>query len=283
MPLIINTNIDSINAQRQLGGVNVQLSRKLQRLSSGFRINRASDDAAGFAIASDLETRIRGSRQAVSNTQDGIALLNVADGASQEIVKNLQRMRELTKQAANDTYDTAKRDLIKVELDQLKAEITRVANATEFNGVKLINGSTPTRFALQIGTGNDSTTTSVDVLDVASALGDLTASVGLSLGTTSIATNTLANELSSRIDAALTTVNSRLARLGAYTNRLEGVVSNLENYIENISSARSRIKDADIAAETAELTRLQILQQSTLSILSQANVGPQAALRLLQG
>lgn len=282
MPLVINTNINSLNAQRQLGNVNIQLSRSLQRLSSGFRINRAADDAAGLAISEELRSTIRGSQKAVQNAQDGIALLNVADGAIQEIVNSLQRMRELSKQAANDTYDTTKRNLIKVELDQLKSEITRIANSTVFNDVKLLNASTPTTFRLQIGAGNDSTTFSVDILDIASALGDITASVGLGIGTTSITTNTTANAFASQVDAALTTVNTRIATLGAFQNRLEGTVRNLESYIENTAAAESRIRDADVALETANLTRLQILQQATLSILSQANTGPQAALQLLQ-
>ena len=282
MPLIVNTNVQSINAQRQLSNVNMHLNKGFERLSSGLRINRASDDAAGLAIANEMEADIRGSRQAVSNAQDGIALLNVADGSMQQILKNLQRMRELTKQAANDTYDTNKRNLIKDELDQLSSEITRIADATTFNGEHLLNASAATRFILQVGSGNDNATGGVDIIDIASALGDLTASVGLTLGTTSVTTNTLANQLASRIDAALSTVNAQLSRLGALTNRLEGVVSNLNVYIENVSAARSRITDADFAAETAALTKNQILQQSTLAILSQANSQPQSALRLLQ-
>jgi flagellin len=260
----------------------MRLNKGFERLSSGLRINRASDDAAGLAIANEMEADIRGSRQAVNNAQDGIALLNVADGSMQQILKNLQRMRELTKQAANDTYDTSKKALIQDELDQLFSEITRIADATTFNGVNLLNSAAATRFVLQVGSGNDVATGGVDIIDIASALGDLTASVGLSLGTTDVGTNTLSNELSSRIDSALTSVNAQLSRLGALTNRLEGVVSNLNVYIENISSARSRITDADFAAETAALTKNQILQQSTLAILSQANARPQAALSLLQ-
>lgn len=282
MPLVINTNLDAINAQRNLTLTNIDLSKTLARLSSGKRINRAGDDAAGTALVNQFTQDIRGYRQAVNNAQDGLALLNVADGATQSIVSNLQRMRELAKQAANDTYGTTEKDLIQTELAQLKDEITRVANSTEFNGVKLINGSTPSNFRLQIGTGNDTTTTSVDLIDIASALGDLTASVGLSLGTVSVATFTAANELASRIDDALTTVNTRIAKLGAYQNRLDGVVTNLETSIQNSEAARSRIQDADIAFETAKLTRLQIIQQATLSILSQANVSPQSALTLLR-
>ncbi|MCA9788663.1 MAG: flagellin FliC [Cyanobacteria bacterium HKST-UBA05] len=283
MPLIINTNIDSLNAQRQLSAVNIRLARTFQRLSSGLRINRAADDAAGLAIAEELQATVRGSRKAIQNAQDGIALMNVADGASQSIMSNLQRMRELTKQAANDTYDVNKRGLIQEELDQLKNEITRIANGTTFNGVNLLNSAVPTRFVLQIGANNDTSTGGVDIVDIASALGDLTASVGLSLGTTSVATNSMANQLASRIDAAISVVNSRLARLGAFTNRLEGIIANLETFVENTAAAESRIRDADIALETATLTKNQILQQSTIAILSQANAQPQAALLLLQG
>ncbi|MCA9808249.1 MAG: flagellin FliC [Cyanobacteria bacterium HKST-UBA06] len=280
---MINTNIDSLNAQRQLSAVNIRLARTFQRLSSGLRINRAADDAAGLAIAEELQATVRGSRKAIQNAQDGIALMNVADGASQSIMSNLQRMRELTKQAANDTYDVNKRGLIQEELDQLKNEITRIANGTTFNGVNLLNSAVPTRFVLQIGANNDTSTGGVDIVDIASALGDLTASVGLSLGTTSVATNSMANQLASRIDAAISVVNSRLARLGAFTNRLEGIIANLETFVENTAAAESRIRDADIALETATLTKNQILQQSTIAILSQANAQPQAALQLLQG
>ena len=283
MALVVNTNLDSINAQRNLSMVNFELSKTFLRLSSGKRINTAGDDAAGLALVNQFETDIRGMRQAVNNAQDASAMLNIADGSAQSIVKNLQRMRELTKQAANDTYGSSERSQIQTELDQIKSEITRLADAANFNGIKLLNASAPANVRIQVGSGNDTTTGSTDVLDIASALGDLTASTGgLVLGSTDVSTNTLANGLASRIDAALTTVNNQLATLGAYQNRLGGIVENLQISIQNVSAAQSRIQDADIAAETSRLTKFQITQQATLSILAQANLAPQGALTLLR-
>ncbi|MCA9798902.1 MAG: flagellin FliC, partial [Cyanobacteria bacterium HKST-UBA04] len=206
MPLVVNTNLDSINAQRNLSMVNVNLSKSFRQLSSGKRINSAGDDAAGLALANQFTTDIRGMGQAVKNAQDGSAMLNIADGGAQSIVKNLQRMRELTKQAANDTYGSEERTQIKNELDQLKSEITRVANAANFNGIKLLNGSAPSNVRIQIGSGNDTTATSTDVLDIASALSNLTASTGgLVLGSTDVSTNTLAKGLAIFFNSALTT------------------------------------------------------------------------------
>ena len=283
MALVVNTNLDSINAQRNLSMVNFELSKTFLRLSSGKRINTAGDDAAGLALVNQFETDIRGMRQAVNNAQDASAMLNIADGSAQSIVKNLQRMRELTKQAANDTYGSSERSQIQTELDQIKSEITRLADAANFNGIKLLNASAPANVRIQVGSGNDTTTGSTDVLDIASALGDLTASTGgLALGSTDVSTNTMANGLASRIDAALTTVNNQLATLGAYQNRLGGIVENLQISIQNVSAAQSRIQDADIAAETSRLTKFQITQQATLSILAQANMAPQGALTLLR-
>ena len=283
MALVVNTNLDSINAQRNLSMVNFELSKTFLRLSSGKRINTAGDDAAGLALVNQFETDVRGMRQAVNNAQDASAMLNIADGSAQSIVKNLQRMRELTKQAANDTYGSSERTQIQTELDQIKSEITRLADAANFNGIKLLNASAPANVRIQVGSGNDTTTGSTDVLDIASALGDLTASTGgLALASTDVSTNTMANQLASRIDAALTTVNNQLATLGAYQNRLTGIVENLQISIQNTTAAQSRIQDADIAAETSRLTKFQITQQATLSILAQANMAPQGALTLLR-
>ncbi|MCA9806465.1 MAG: flagellin FliC [Cyanobacteria bacterium HKST-UBA06] len=281
MPLIVNTNLDSINAQRNLSMVNFELSKTFMRLSSGKRINTAGDDAAGLALVNQFETDIRGMRQAVNNAQDASALLNIADGSAQSIVKNLQRIRELATQAANDTYGSTERSQIRTEIVQLFDEITRIANAANFNGIKLLNNSTPAAMNIQVGSGNDTSATTTDVLDIVSALGDLTATNGLSLGTAAVTNNVQANYLKSRIDTALNTVNSQLAVLGAFQNRLAGIVENLQISIQNTSAAQSRIQDADIAAETSKLTKLQITQQATLSVLSQANISPQGALRLL--
>ncbi|MCA9798654.1 MAG: flagellin FliC [Cyanobacteria bacterium HKST-UBA04] len=279
MPLIVNTNIQSFNAQRQLSGVQLRLAKSFEKLSSGNRVNRAGDDAAGLAISNEMEADIRGMRQAVRNAQDGVAMLNVADGSMQNMVSLLQRVRELAVQAANDTYDINKRRIIRTEIQQLFFEINRIADSTQFNGVSLLNASSPTEFLLQVGSGNNGNGT--DVIDVASALDNLLATA-LFLGTAGVPHNQAANYMLSRVDRAMGQINAQLARLGALQNRLEGVIGNLEVTIENISAARSRIMDTDVALETAQLTKNQILQQSTLAILSQANVAPQAALRLLQ-
>ncbi|MCA9807451.1 MAG: flagellin FliC [Cyanobacteria bacterium HKST-UBA06] len=279
MPLIVNTNIQSFNAQRQLSGVQLRLAKSFEKLSSGNRVNRAGDDAAGLAISNEMEADIRGMRQAVRNAQDGVAMLNVADGSMQNMVSLLQRVRELAVQAANDTYDINKRRIIRTEIQQLFFEINRIADSTQFNGVSLLNASSPTEFLLQVGSGNNGNGT--DVIDVASALDNLLATA-LFLGTAGVPHNQAANYMLSRVDRAMGQINAQLARLGALQNRLEGGIGNLEVTIENISAARSRIMDTDVALETAQLTKNQILQQSTLAILSQANVAPQAALRLLQ-
>lgn len=284
MSLVINTNVNSINAQRLLINNNMQMSKTLSRLSSGFRINRAADDAAGLAISNDMRAQLRGSQKAITNTQDGIAVLNVVDGSIQQISENLQRMRELSKQAGNDTYDVAKRANIKAELDQLKTEISRIANSTQFNGRVLLGATVIGSYRIQVGAGNNNSATGTDTIRIDSAFGNMTASTGgLLLGTTNVSTSTFANALASRIDAAMTTIANRLATVGALTNRFETTIKNLNIYIENLAGAESRIRNTDVAQETAELTRLQILQQSTLSMIGIANQQPQAALTLIRG
>ncbi|MCA9842932.1 MAG: flagellin FliC, partial [Cyanobacteria bacterium HKST-UBA03] len=231
MPLIVNTNIQSFNAQRQLSGVQLRLAKSFEKLSSGNRVNRAGDDAAGLAISNEMEADIRGMRQAVRNAQDGVAMLNVADGSMQNMVSLLQRVRELAVQAANDTYDINKRRIIRTEIQQLFFEINRIADSTQFNGVSLLNASSPTEFLLQVGSGNNGNGT--DVIDVASALDNLLATA-LFLGTAGVPHNQAANYMLSRVDRAMGQINAQLARLGALQNRLEGVIGNLEVTIENI-------------------------------------------------
>jgi flagellin len=287
MPLIVNTNVSSLNAQRHLGNNTNALAKSMEKLSSGFRINRASDDAAGLQLSETLRSQIRGSQKAMDNVQDGINVLNIVDGAYSQITENLQRMRELAVQAANDTYATAQRSAIKSEINQLIADITRIASATEFNGVKLMNGSATT-FVIQLG-AND--VAAEDQLDLASAVsstgpfGNATAAAlnaSLTTGALLVDGSSNAREAITAIDSALATVNTRRGMIGSLTNRLEGAANNLSVSIENLSSSESRIRNVDVARESANLTRNQILQQASAAMLAQANQSPQLALQLLQ-
>jgi flagellin len=281
MSLIVNTNVASINAQRYLATNTRDLNKVLEKLSSGFRINRAGDDAAGLQISETLRSQIRGSKKALDNVQDGISLLNIADSAQSIIQENLQRVRELTVQAANDTNASAQRTAIAAEIDARIADINRIANSTQFNGVQLLNSAAPTSYFIQLGPNNSATN---DVVNLFSALGDTTTGAsGLNLSAASIASNSAAQAYLGTIDAALTALNSKRAVLGSITNRLDSAVASLSVSIENLSSAESRIRNADVAKETADLTRFQILQQSAANILKQSNQAPQIALSLLQG
>jgi flagellin len=284
MSLVINTNVNSLNAQRYLNNNSMMLGKTMEKLASGYRINRAADDAAGLQLSESLRTQIRGSQKALDNVQDGSNLLNIMDGSLTQVTENLQRMRELTVQGANDTLATAQRSAIKLELDQLAADITRIAQSTSYNGVNLFT-STNTSFRLQVGANSNSST---NVLNLATAAGinpfssldagDLLVSATL----ISVISNSSALETISALDGALTTLNSRRAVLGALTNRLEGTANNLSITIENFSASESRIRNTDVAAESAKLTRNQILQQASAQVLSQANQAPQLALQLLR-
>ncbi len=285
MPIIVNTNIGSMTAQRHLSRNTGALNKSLERLSSGFRINRASDDAAGLQISENLRAQIRGSKKALDNTQDGINMLNIVDGAYQTIQDNLQRVRELAIQGASDTYGTAQRSAISNEIDQLQQDIDRIANSTVFNGVLLIANAPSGSFALPgpsyfLQVGANSTVN--DEIDIINTLGDAT-SATLGFNTTTGATHANFQTIIDEIDTAMGTLNTRRATLGAVINRLESAASNLAISIENQSASESRLRDADIAYETAQMTRNQILQQSSAAILQQANQVPSLALQLLQG
>jgi flagellin len=276
MALIINTNVSSLNAQRNLNESQNALNTSLQRLSSGLRINSAKDDAAGLFVAGQLTRDIRGINQAVRNAGDGISLGQTAEGALGEIANNLQRIREIAVQASNDTVGDSSG--LQLEVDQLTQEISRIVATTNFNGVDLLSGGGSVGF--QVGaSGSSNNRISISLDDISSInafAADLTATGTIDVSTTAAASAALAN-LSSDIDD----VNSARATYGAIQNRFEAVISNLQNYAENLTAARSRIEDADFAAETANLTRAQILQQAGVSILAQANTLPQAALTLL--
>ena len=278
MSLVINTNVSSLVAQRNLTNNTTALNRSLERLSSGYRINRGADDAAGLQISEKLRSQVRGSEKALDNTQDGVAVLNIVDGAYGRITENLQRMRELVVQAANDTNGSDQRNAIESELDELGNEITRIGDSTQFNGRNLLNGSI-TSFKLQVGP-ND--TSAQNTIDVSSAFNNVD-STSLGLDDANVLVDSNANSLNtlSRLDVALQTVNNKRSTIGAYVNRLESTASFLMVSIENQKAAESRIRNVDVAAESARLVSNQILQQAAAAMLGQANQAPSLALQLL--
>ena len=275
MALVINTNIASLNAQRNLGSSQGLLSQSLQRLSSGLRVNSAKDDAAGLAISDRMTSQIRGLTQASRNANDGISMAQTAEGALQEVTNILQRMRELAVQSSNGTNTTADRQSLDAEAVQLKAEIDRIATNTKFNGKVLLSGGfSTTGLVFQVG-ADKGEIVSVQVKGATVA----------KLGITSLTVSTF-NQAQSAIglvDDAIRIIDTVRGDLGAVQNRLESTISNLQNVSENIAAARSRILDADVAEETSKLTKANILQQAGVSVLSQANQTPQLALSLLQG
>jgi len=271
MPQFINTNVMSLNTVRVLDQSQKSLQTSMERLSSGKRINHARDDAAGMAIAEKMTSQIRGMNQAVRNANDGISMVQTADGAMEGIASKLQRMRELAVQSANGIYSASDRAALDIEFQALDDEIGRVATNTEFNGIKLLQ--TAISKSIQTGSSADST---IDV-----SLTSVT-STSLSINTNEIDTQTNSVTAIGAIDDALSVVNSARAKLGATQNRLEATVTDLKNNVENLSASRSRIKDADFAAETAKLAKNQILQQAGMAMLSQANQLPQQVLKLLQ-
>ena len=282
MPIMINTNVSSINAQRFLSSNTNALAKSQERLSSGYRINKAGDDAAGLALSEKLRTQIRGSQKASDNVQDGINVMNIADGAMQGITDYLQRMRELAVQAGNDTYSSAQRSSMKSELNQLVSGITQISDSTQFNGIFLLSGaSQATGMRIQLGAGNSS---SIDVLKVGAEgiFADIDATA-LSVGALKVDTATNALSAISSLDTAITTVNTRRGKIGALTNRLETTANTLATNVENTSASESRIRNVDVAAESAALTRNQILQQASAAMLGQANQTPQLALQLIRG
>jgi len=279
MGLRINTNVPSLVAQRNLRGTRALLDRTLERLSSGSRINHAADDAAGLAISETLRAQIRGLSQAERNAQDGISLIQVGEGGLVEISNILIRMRELGVQAASDTVGPRERKFLDNEFQQLMEEIDRIANSTQFNGNPLLNGN-GSSFEVQIGTGNNPLVDRIKLFDPYASNVNL---VSLGINLASVADKTSAQNSLSSIDQALNTVTSNRANFGAMQNRLQSVINNLNVNKENMTAANSRIRDADLAVETSELTKSQILQQAGVSVLSQANASMKAALGLLGG
>ena len=275
MPQFINTNVMSLNTVRVLDKSQGDLQKSMERLSSGKRINHARDDAAGMAIASGMTAQIKGMNQAVRNTNDGISLVQTADGAMEGIADKLQRIRELAVQAANGTYSDDDRSALNVEAAALVNEIDRVATSVEFNGNALLDGSYSG--TIQSGDDNGDTITIATIDTMTTGADGLNLDSVAVVSTTSKAASTIAV-----IDTALTTVNTARAELGSTQNRFEATIADLKNNAENLSAARSRIEDADFAAETAKLAKNQILQQAGMAMLSQANQLPQQVLKLLQ-
>lgn len=276
MGLRISTNVQSLNAQRSLYSTQLNASRSMARLSSGFRINQAADDAAGLAISENLKGQIRGMRQANRNANDGISLVQVAEGSLNEVSNMLIRLRELGVQASSDTIGDTERKFLDVEYQQLKSEIQRVTESTEFNGYELLSG-TGGMIDIQVGVNNDPFRDRISFNSSAA-----NASVdALGLTAESLASKESAQLSLSTVDQALTSVNAIRANFGALQNRLASTSNNLLVAEENFSAANSRIRDTDVAAETSEMTRNNILLQAGISILGQANQTQQLALKLL--
>jgi len=283
MAQVINTNVMSLNSQRVLMNSQSSMATSLERLSSGLRINRAKDDAAGLAIAQRFTAQIRGLEQANRNANDGISLLQTAEGALDEVTNMLQRMRELSVQSMNGTVSQADRASLNDEFTELKLEIDRVFDSTEFNGTNLLG--TTASLTMQVGfKAGGSYQIKISTFNMASrthAGGGISYIVNTNAAT-NISTVAKASGMVSKLDAALDNISAKRADFGAKQNRLEATVRNNANIVENQSAARSRVMDTDFAKETANLTRTQILQQAGTAMLAQANAMPQNVLSLLR-
>jgi flagellin len=281
MAQVINTNIMSLNSQRSLMNSQASMATSLQRLSSGLRINSAKDDAAGLAISERFTAQIRGLEQANRNANDGISMLQTAEGALDEVGNMLQRMRELAVQAANGTVSDADKKSLDDEFTELRDEIVRITDTTEFNGTSLLGSTNSVNFQVgfQNGSNNQIKISFLDLADTEISAGGLKS---VALGSFGISTAGSASTALGRLDAAIDAISAKRADFGAKQNRLESTVRNNASIIENQSAARSRTMDADFAAETANLTRAQILQQAGTAMLAQANAIPQNVLSLLR-
>lgn len=275
MALTVNTNLSSMSAVVSLNGTNRGLSKVMGNLASGLRINHAGDDAAGLAVAENLDAASRSLVVAQRNANDGISVIQTAEGATGEVGNILKRMRELAVQSASETLADDERAYIQDEFTQLTAEVDRIANVTEFNGVALTDGTNST-LDVQVGINN----TTDDTISI--TLGDLSAgTLGVDTGSVDLSTSGGASTALTDIDAAIDTLNGYRSAFGSVQNRLESALANLETYTVNVSGAESRIRDADFAKEAAELSKFQIMQQAGVAVLGQANQINQGALRLL--
>ncbi len=276
MGLRVNTNVTSVNAQRNLSTVTERLSSNFRKLSTGLRISTAADDAAGLAISERLRSQVRSLEQAKRNANDGISMVQTAEGALNEVSSILTRLRELAIQSSNGSVSNQDKETLDQEFQSLVNEVNRIGSSTEFNGIKLLDGSNSS-VSFQVGFG---TTIGTDTLDVtlAPALATTLSLQSLDIGSGGSTTTAVTN-----IDAAINTVSGLRGTLGAVQNRLGSTINNLAIQVENLTAAESRIRDVDVAYETAQLTRNSILQQASISVLSQAKAQPQSALSLLQG
>ncbi|MGV6857376.1 MAG: flagellin N-terminal helical domain-containing protein [bacterium] len=275
MASVVNTNVMSINAQRNLAKTQNSMATTIQRLSSGLRINSAKDDAAGLAVAEGMTSQIRGLGVAQRNASDGISMAQTAEGALGQITNNLQRMRELSVQSANEALGASDRTNLQKEVTQLESEIIRIVDTTEFNGKNLLDaaGGATNDFNIQVGAnGTDQIAIKIDGMKGMSSY---------TAGTIDASTAAGATAAIAALDTDIDTVVGARATLGATQNRFEAVISNISNYSENLQAARSRITDTDFASETAAMTRNQILSQAGTSMVSQANSIPQGVLSLL--
>ena len=268
MSLRIQNNVEAFNAQRQLNGTTLKLGKAMERLSSGYRINRAADDAAGLAISEKLRGQIRGLGQAARNAQDAVSLVQTAEGSLAEVHSMLQRVRELAVQYRNGTLSSADKLAIQSEVNQLSSEIDRIGTSVEFNGIRLLNQAGAITF--QVG-AEDGQTISVATISLGASVNAATFSLG-GAGTTDL----------DEIDTAIINVSSQRSVFGAVQNRLEHTLNSVRTYEENLVASESRIRDADMAKEMVEFTKLQILQQAGTSMLAQANLSPQTVLTLLR-
>ncbi len=293
MALSINTNIASLNSQRNLATAQQALGKSMQRLSSGLRINNAADDSAGLAISENMRGQIRSMNQASKNANDGISLIQTAEGSLNETSSILVRMRELATQSATGTVGSTERGYIQSEMNKLSSEIDRIAGSTEFNGQKLLNGTLSggvgslkvNTMTFQIGarnvTNNDTIDLNIKNANSETIFGAGGGATGLK-GEVNVSDQTSAQKALDTLDTAIANVSSERANLGATQNRLQSTMNNLQVAVENTSAAESRIRDVDVASETAIMTRNNILTQAGTAILSQANQAPQAALSLLK-
>lgn len=282
MSLFVNTNVSSLNAQRQLFSTGNNLDTAFERLSSGFRINSAADDAAGLQITDRMTSQVQGLNQAVRNANDAISLSQTAEGAMQETTTALQRIRTLAIQSQNGINSSADRLALQKEVSALRTEISRIATTTQFAGVDVLTGAFSARFLVGANAGQTiSVNLSTQALGRAGIDSFSATGLGITGGNNDVLTETNASALLGSVDNAISAIGGLRADLGALQNRFQSTIRNLSNISENVSAARSRIKDTDFATETAELSRNQILQQASTTILAQANQRPQAALSLL--
>ena len=283
MALTVNTNTTSLNVQKNLNRASDALSTSMQRLSSGLKINSAKDDAAGLQISNRMSSQIRGNTQAIQNANDGISVAQTAEGALQASTDILQRMRELAVKARNGTNGTADQTATNAEFAQMSDEITRISAATNLNGKNLLDGSAGT-VTLQVG-ANTGSANHIDLV-LSGKFDAVSLSVGsgtvVLTGATSAAAASNIDNAITAIDAAIANINATRAALGASQNRLTSTIQNLQNITENTTAAQGRVQDTDFAAETANLTKQQTLQQASTSVLAQANQLPSAVLKLLQ-